>query len=270
MQWTTLTYPHAIGDLGDRTRDRTPRDVRRTIAGDAVDRWPCLVTPSAARSRPSTTSHILTLIYWWDSERGQRANLKADARFRRSSQSSPIYTLFSYLSFFSNPMPVMLSVSEGAATTSKGADADDNLARVRAPTTTTPQTPPDLGGRTTPPSPPSPFTDATSYSALALSSASAFAASAAGTPHTDLTSLPSDVSKLSLGLAAKKPPSPPPPAAVSWPYSHGAALDDIPGIAYALETFLKSQMVESEEYCHRNDPKKCVVSFVRSFVRCHR
>jgi hypothetical protein len=41
-------------------------------------------------------------------------------------------------------------------------------------------------------------------------------------------------------------------------------LDDIPGIAYVLETFLKSQMVESEEYCHRNDPKKCVVRCDRS------
>ena len=121
-----------------------------------------------------------------------------------------------------------------------------------------PQTPPHLlhsgdggGGQTTPPSP---FTD-TSSSAFALSASAA----SAGTPHTDLTSLPSDVSKLSLGLAAaKKPPLTEPPPVSSWPYSHSAALDDIPGIAYALDTFLKSQMVESEEYCHRNDPRKCV------------
>ena len=117
-----------------------------------------------------------------------------------------------------------------------------------------PQTPPHLlgggdGGEMTPPSP---FTD-TSTSALALSAS----ATSAGTPYTDLTSLPSDVSKLSLGIAAKKPPLTEPPA-VSWPYSHSAALDDIPGIAYALDTFLKSQMVESEEYCHRNDRQKCV------------
>jgi hypothetical protein len=142
--------------------------------------------------------------------------------------------------------------SEGA---SKGANA--NWSRI-APDVT-PQTPPHLvngggGGQTTPPSPFSAFTDSSS-SALALS-ASASAVSA-GTPYTNLTSLPSDVSKLSLGLVAKKPPLAEPPA-VSWPYSRSAALDDIPGIAYALETFLKSQMVESEEYCHRNDPKKCV------------
>ena len=144
--------------------------------------------------------------------------------------------------------------SEGA---SKGVNA--NLSpRPRPsprPTPDEPQTPPHPlfngeGGQTTPPSP---FTD-TSSSAFALST---FAASA-GTPHTDLTSLPSDVSKLSLGLAAKKPQLTEPPPVSSWPYSHSAALDDIPGIAYALDTFLKSQMVESEEYCHRNDPKKCV------------
>jgi hypothetical protein len=169
--------------------------------------------------------------------------------------------------------------SEGGAT--KGGVDDVNLAHQPqphptpdvTPAPTTPQTPPYLDGgghgQMTPPS--SPFTDTTttSSSALALSSSSAFATvSAVGTPNTDLTSLPSDVSKLSLGLgpATKKPfdpiteqqPPPPPPAAVSWPYSHSAALDDIPDIAYALDTFLKSQMVEAEEYCHRNDPKKYV------------
>ena len=41
-------------------------------------------------------------------------------------------------------------------------------------------------------------------------------------------------------------------------YSPSAALDDIAGVAYVLDTFLKSQMVESEEYYHRNDPQKCV------------
>jgi hypothetical protein len=128
------------------------------------------------------------------------------------------------------------------------------------------------GGQTTPPSP---LTDSSSAPALSLSAASAgvstststststSASASAGTPYTDLTSLPSDVSKLSLGPpinSSKKKPAEPEPPAVSWPYSHAAALDDIPGIAYALDTFLKSHMVESEEYCHRNDPKKCVAS----------
>ena len=154
--------------------------------------------------------------------------------------------------------------SEGA---SKGVD-DANTPDV------TPRTPPHLvngggagagfsaGGQTTPPSP---FTD-TSSSALALTLSASASAVSAGTPHTDLTSLPSDVSKLSLGLVAKKPPPRPEPPAVSWPYSHSAALDDIPGIAYTLDTFLKSQMVESEEYCHRNDPNKCV--FVLYYAVC--
>jgi len=145
-----------------------------------------------------------------------------------------------------------MGYSEGAAKR-----VNNNLSRP-------PQTPPHLnggGGQTTPPSP---FTD-TSSSALALSASAA----SAGTTHTDLTSLPSDVSKLSLGLARKPPLTEPEPSAVSWPYSHSAALDDIPGIAYALDTFLKSQMVESEEYCHRNDPQKCVAVAVVIMMHPH-
>lgn len=108
-----------------------------------------------------------------------------------------------------------------------------------------------LNGQTTTPPPPSPLTDS--------SSAPAFFAGA-GTPNTDLTSLPSDVSKLSLGGPAKKSPLEEEEGPTSrWPYSHDVALDDIPGIAFALDAFLKSRMVESEEYCHRNDPRKCVV-----------
>ncbi|KAN0103880.1 Protein of unknown function (DUF3808) domain containing protein [Russula decolorans] len=142
------------------------------------------------------------------------------------------------------------------------------LRRATTPDHVTPQTPPHPlllngdGGLTTPPLP---FTD-TSSSALALSASAA----SAGTPRSDLTSLPSDVSKLSLGLAAKKPQLTEPPPVSSWPYSHSAALDDIPGIAYALDTFLKSQMVESEEYCHRNDPKKERLYFAAGFglIQC--
>jgi hypothetical protein len=152
---------------------------------------------------------------------------------------------------------------EGASKGGPGVNVNLSRPRPTPDVTDTPQTPPHLlrvnggdggGGQTTPPSP---FTD-TSSSAFAFSASAA----SAGTPFTDLTSLPSDVSKLSLGLAAnakaKKPPLTELPV-VSWPYSHSAALDDIPGIAYVLDTFLKSQMVESEEYCHRNDPQKCVL-----------
>jgi hypothetical protein len=98
-------------------------------------------------------------------------------------------------------------------------------------------------------SPPSPLTDTSSAPAIFSSES---------TPNTDLTSLPSDVSNLSLGTVKCPVLADPPP--VIWPYLHDTALDDISGIAYALDMFLKSLMVESEEYCHRSDPKKCVSS----------
>jgi hypothetical protein len=46
----------------------------------------------------------------------------------------------------------------------------------------------------------------------------------------------------------------PPP--VKKPYVEKDALDDLPGISYALELFLASQMLESEEYCDKTDPEK--------------
>ena len=122
-----------------------------------------------------------------------------------------------------------------------------------------PPPPQQSGGQATPPSP---FTDSSSSSSSAPALSAVFA-SAATSARTDLTSLPSDMSKLSLGLGSPDDKKPSyffaeEPPAVAWPYAHAAALDDISGIAYALDTFLKSQMVEAEEYCHRNDPKKCV------------
>jgi len=105
-----------------------------------------------------------------------------------------------------------------------------------------------------PTAPPSPLTDASSAPTLSPD---------VGTPNTDLTSLPSDLSKLSLG-PTKKPHLVEPPV-ITGPYTHSKALDDIPGIAYALDLFLKSLMVESEEYCHRSDPKQSV-SFIPSKI----
>jgi hypothetical protein len=126
------------------------------------------------------------------------------------------------------------------------------------------------GGQTTT-TPPSPLTDASSAPTILSLSASASAGTSMSTPNTDLTSLPSDVSKLSLGppAAATKPPPLEEGPAVTWPYSQSVALDDIPGIAYALDTFLKSLMVESEEYCHRVDPRKCVAIFHLRFAHWH-
>ncbi|PBK76181.1 hypothetical protein ARMSODRAFT_950584 [Armillaria solidipes] len=47
-----------------------------------------------------------------------------------------------------------------------------------------------------------------------------------------------------------------PPPLIKSPYSPKDALDDIPGVAHALDLFLASKMVESEEYCDKTDPKK--------------
>lgn len=46
------------------------------------------------------------------------------------------------------------------------------------------------------------------------------------------------------------------PPKVKNPYVVAEALDDLPGVSYALEMFLASHMVESEEYCDKNDIKK--------------
>ena len=48
------------------------------------------------------------------------------------------------------------------------------------------------------------------------------------------------------------------PTSAGESYTQERALDDLPGISYALALFLSSHMVESEEFCHERDPKKCV------------
>lgn len=110
--------------------------------------------------------------------------------------------------------------------------------------------------------PPSPLTDGSSAPTLFAS-----ASASVGTPTTDLTSLPSEVSKLSLGPAKKSTATLEEGPAVTWPYSHDIALEDIPKVAFALNTFLKSHMVEAEEYCHRKDPQMCVTRFAQRAYR---
>jgi hypothetical protein len=51
------------------------------------------------------------------------------------------------------------------------------------------------------------------------------------------------------------------PPSVKAPYAAKDALGDIPGVSYALELFLASKMVESEDYCNESDPKKYVLFF---------
>ncbi|KAF9268387.1 hypothetical protein L218DRAFT_954749 [Marasmius fiardii PR-910] len=61
--------------------------------------------------------------------------------------------------------------------------------------------------------------------------------------------------------------SPPP---IKHPYKAVDSLDDIPGMAYALELFLASHMVESEEYCVKNDEKMERMYFATGFglIQC--
>ncbi|KAJ3777913.1 hypothetical protein FB446DRAFT_841253 [Lentinula raphanica] len=60
----------------------------------------------------------------------------------------------------------------------------------------------------------------------------------------------------------------PPP--VRYPYRSSEALEDIPGISYALELFLASHMVESEDYCNKSDVKKERLYFATGYglIQC--
>src|ERR1700676_4125979 len=70
----------------------------------------------------------------------------------------------------------------------------------------------------------------------------------AKTDDTPMTSpgIPGD---LKFSLEAKAPP-------VESPYSMANSTCDLPCAAYALELFLASHMLESEDYIHKGDPKK--------------
>ena len=46
------------------------------------------------------------------------------------------------------------------------------------------------------------------------------------------------------------------PPSVKYPYNPVDALADIPGISYALDLFLASHMLESEDYCNKSDERK--------------
>lgn len=66
------------------------------------------------------------------------------------------------------------------------------------------------------------------------------------------------------------PPTPSPPVGIPKTYRAQDALKDIPGTAHALELFLASKMVESEEYCDTMDPKKERLYFSTGFslIQC--
>ena len=50
------------------------------------------------------------------------------------------------------------------------------------------------------------------------------------------------------------------PPSIKYPYNPLEALNDIPGIRHALDLFLASHMVESENYCNKSDEKKYVLT----------
>jgi hypothetical protein len=110
------------------------------------------------------------------------------------------------------------------------------------------------GGQTTLPSP---FMD--SSSAPALSAASAATSTGLGMPYMDLTSLPSDMSKLSLGPPSRGP------LLCSWSplWSYGRTrtaqrwMTSPASRAHSTHSSSRTWW-ELEEYCHCNDPKKCV------------
>ncbi|CAK5267930.1 unnamed protein product [Mycena citricolor] len=60
----------------------------------------------------------------------------------------------------------------------------------------------------------------------------------------------------------------PPP--VKRPYKPADALADLPGVGYALDTFLASQMIEAEEYCNESDKEKQRLYFATGYglIQC--
>jgi len=46
------------------------------------------------------------------------------------------------------------------------------------------------------------------------------------------------------------------PPLVKQPYDPTNALLDLPALSYALDLFLQSHMLESEEFCHKSDEQK--------------
>ncbi|KAJ6562224.1 hypothetical protein B0H19DRAFT_1143862 [Mycena capillaripes] len=61
--------------------------------------------------------------------------------------------------------------------------------------------------------------------------------------------------------------SPPP---VKLPYKPEEALEDLPGVSYALDMFLASKMHESEDYCNESDKKKERLYFATGYglIQC--
>ncbi|EIW75037.1 hypothetical protein CONPUDRAFT_147567 [Coniophora puteana RWD-64-598 SS2] len=81
------------------------------------------------------------------------------------------------------------------------------------------------------------------------------------------TSTTMDTSNPELGtvMQDKSLSSMPDPPPVKEPYKVSEALDDISCVTWALDEFLHSRMVESEEYCHKSDPSKQRMYFATGY-----
>jgi len=89
-----------------------------------------------------------------------------------------------------------------------------------------------------------------------------------------MTSSPSkEKTELTVVDAEKGPPSYQSwlePPVVKQPYDPADALLDLPPICYALDIFLQSKMLESEEFCDENDEKKERLYFATGYglIQC--
>ncbi|KAF8801787.1 hypothetical protein BYT27DRAFT_7197766 [Phlegmacium glaucopus] len=60
------------------------------------------------------------------------------------------------------------------------------------------------------------------------------------------------------------------PPSVKYPYDPTEALGDLPGVSHALDLFLASHMLESEDYCNKSDEKKERLYFATGYglIQC--
>ncbi|KAK7453411.1 hypothetical protein VKT23_011676 [Stygiomarasmius scandens] len=114
------------------------------------------------------------------------------------------------------------------------------------------------------------FCTADSVSTVGNSGDSSFGPSAMSTPNTTSTHVTStqapdeNSNHPSYKSAFTGPPT------IRSTYDPAESLDDIPALCYALELFLSSKMVESEDYCNKNDEKKERLYFATGYglIQC--
>lgn len=108
------------------------------------------------------------------------------------------------------------------------------------------------------------------YNANDIATVSGSATMSSSSLSSDMATPPSTVYVSPATSAMGSPTSPPSwkpvydldaPPDVVRPYEPEDALQDISGVHYALEVFLSSHMLESEQYCNDADETKCALPF---------